>query len=69
MNTTPTPLQTQLAELENLSAFAVQCGISRRTLINIRDGNHKPNSATLLGLDAALKKFKPAKKSQSNKPE
>lgn len=72
MNTPITPLktlQTQLAELANLSAFATQSGIARRTLINVRDGAHAPSKLTLMGIEAALKKYKPAKKPVEPVPE
>ena len=62
-------LQTHLSELENLSAFSTKSGIARRTLINVRDGAHAPSKLTLMGIEAALKKYKPAKKPVEPIPE
>jgi DNA-binding phage protein len=57
-----TSLQTAIAEIANLADFARRSGIHRRTLDRIKAGEANLNATTVLAIEAALKRYKPAKK-------
>lgn len=54
-------LTARLRKIANLSEFARQSGIPRRTLDRIKGGNHAPATTTRLALEAALATFEARK--------
>jgi predicted transcriptional regulator len=59
-------IQSALAQLANLKAFAEKSKIPRRTLERIKaGGEYRANDTTLRLIDQALRRFKPAMKEQA----
>lgn len=64
-NTSPPTFEgvrSELQSLKNLDAFAKVSNIPRRTLMRVKNGEEKsPRLTTLLLIDLALKKHRPAR--------